>query len=544
MKKLLCIALSAIITVSAFAAVPAGSFAASSAKKAVSLKKKSATLKIKTENGKKTYGSTTIKLKKAKGVSVKKVTYKSSSKKVATVSKKGKVTAKKEGKAKITVKVKYKYKKKAKTKSLTFKVTVKDVIKHYVGPYPPIPDEEPTEPFSDPAATPLNTLPEVESKTGCFTDAAFLKKLSDFSNKLYVMTAENVDGNYSMSPISVYMALSMLYSVGDEGVKDDIESLVGMNSEEFAKTGELFVSLLNKYSYMGKTVRTLNLTNSVWLDDGEKVNSEALASLAKDFYCSAFQTPFKNNNAAANNALRKFIKHQTNGLIDQNFELDPTTLFALVNTLYFKDVWDLDREELSTEKKNFKTPEGDKKCEFLIGKYIPGQVAENDVASYFYTTTSGKYKVKFILPKDGHTLDEAMTAENLNAVNNQTDFKDTEGLTEHKTRCIFPSFKIESETPLKDILAKNGALPHAFTSYFSPLSDKELCVSEIKHKVVLDVSKTGVEGAAVTIIASKANSIAPTKQIVYHDFLIDKGFGFIVTDPSDVVLFEGKVTNP
>ena len=137
-----------------------------------------------------------------------------------------------------------------------------------------------------------------------------------------------------------------------------------------------------------------------------------------------------------------------------------------------------------------------------------------------------------------------MTAENLNAVNSQTDFKDTEGLTEHKTRCIFPSFKIESETPLKDILAKNGALPHAFTSYFSPLSDKELCVSEIKHKVVLDVSKTGVEGAAVTIIASKANSIAPTKQIVYHDFLIDKGFGFIVTDPSDVVLFEGKVTNP
>ena len=93
MKKLLCIALSTIITVSAFAAVPAGSFAASSAKKAVSLKKKSATLKIKTENGKKTYGSTTIKLKKAKGVSVKKVTYKSSSKKVATVSKKGVVKA-------------------------------------------------------------------------------------------------------------------------------------------------------------------------------------------------------------------------------------------------------------------------------------------------------------------------------------------------------------------------------------------------------------------------------------------------------------------
>ena len=123
------------------------------------------------------------------------------------------------------------------------------------------------------------------------------------------------------------------------------------------------------------------------------------------------------------------------------------------------------------------------------------------------------------------------------------DFKtwDSKG-GEHLTRCIFPSFKIDSETPLKDILLANGELGNAFTNYYSPLTDKALCVSEIKHKVVVDVSKQGIEGAAVTVIASKANSVMPDHNVYYHDFKLNSEFGFIITDPSDVTLFQGKVT--
>ena len=67
-------------------------------------------------------------------------------------------------------------------------------------------------------------------------------------------------------------------------------------------------------------------------------------------------------------------------------------------------------------------------------------------------------------------------------------------------------------------------------------------MSEIKHKVVVDVSKQGIEGAAVTVIASKANSAMPDHNVYYHDFKLNSEFGFIITDPSDVTLFQGKVT--
>lgn len=554
-KKLISIILSIIIAASVFTAVPLSSSAAAKKKASpkVSLKKTSATLKISRKKNKNVYGSTTIKVKKAKGVTIKKKSFKSNKKKIAKVSSKGKVTAKKKGSAKITVTVKYKYKKKAYTKKLTFKVKVKDVRKTKASST----STEPSDPANPAASEAIDSneeiqnakaLNNVKAPTGnsdTFTDSAFLSKLSNFSNKLYEMSSKEQTDNYTMSPVSVYMALAMLHSIGDKDVKSDIEQLAGMTDADIAKTGALFKSLTKKYtSYGGDIISRLTLTNSIWVDEGLKTNQDTLDMLADDYYCDAYETPFSKNNAAANQAVRDFIKKQTNGMIDQDFQIPASTLFALINTLYFKDVWDTEINELGTEQRVFKTSDKEQKCEFLLGKYIEGQVQETNSSKYFYSKTAHGYKVKFILPKTGYILKQAMSAENLNKINQDTEFNETEGKTKHYTRCIFPSFKVDSYTPLKEILQKNNQLTHAFCEYTSPLVDIPLQVSDIKHKVVVDVSKTGVEGAAVTIVISKAASAYDPTVKQYHDFVLDSGFGFIITDPNDVVLFEGKITNP
>ena len=91
----------------------------------VKLAKKELTLKIVAKDGKTSYGKATIKVKKSKGIKIKKTTFKSKNKKIATVSKKGKVTAKKKGSTKISVKVTYLKKGKTNTKTLLCKITVK-----------------------------------------------------------------------------------------------------------------------------------------------------------------------------------------------------------------------------------------------------------------------------------------------------------------------------------------------------------------------------------------------------------------------------------
>lgn len=524
MKKLLSVMLSVLIFTGAFTALPMN---ASAASRKVKLKKSSATLKITKKNGKNSFGKITIKLKKSKGVTVKKKSFKSSNAKIAKVSNKGVVTAKKKGSANIYVKVKYTFKKRTYSKKLTFKVKVKDLRVN----------KSPVEPEIEPEAP---SMP-----------ADFIKKLSAFSNKLYNMSVAEADGNFVMSPVSVYMALSMLYSVGDDNVKNGIIELVGMDDGDFKKTGELYLSLVKEYKAYDWEKRSevvtgrLSLSNSVWLDDTVEADKDTLGKLADDYFCQAYNAPFQKDNSTANQLVREFVKKQTNGLIDKDFGIGDETMFALINTLYFKDIWSSEKGELATKKDSFKTSSGDKTCEYLLGKYVQGQVQETDCAQYFYTTTERGYKIKLILPKDSCTLAQAMSAESLDKINGATEFNRTDSKgTRHFTRCIFPSFKIESDTPLTKIFKDNNCLTHAFYSFLSPLTpEDELCVSDIIHKTVLDVNKKGVEGAAVTIIAvEKASAIATSTK--YHDFVLNKGFGFIVTDKDDTILFEGRVTDP
>ncbi len=171
MKKLISILLSAVITAGIFTAVPLGAVAA---KWNVRLKKSSATLKITEKKGKPVYSSTKIKLVKAKGVKITKKSFKSSDKKTATVTKGGKVTAKKAGKAKITVTVKYtlknkksskKVKKNSYSKKLIFNVTVQDVrTKKNVVLTPSEATAQPTEPVSE-ATEKITEAPTAEQTT-------------------------------------------------------------------------------------------------------------------------------------------------------------------------------------------------------------------------------------------------------------------------------------------------------------------------------------------------------------------------------------------
>ena len=788
MKKIISVLISAVMVMSIFSSLPAGVFAAS---KKVSLKKTSATLKITKKKGKTTFGSAKIKVKKAKGVRIAKITYNSKNAKIAKVTKKGKVKAVSAGKTKVIVKVKFSFKKKLYSKALKYKVTVTDSRIKKVIPaqpvsvpatdateqivttesaqtatyetaetkegdttepqttaqptytteaqiatdpsedntteynpettetnwqdnpydtghcvvdsssvpeesetdwrdnpydtghcvvdpssipesattYPPTPVPTMTAPISflptynpgetatapisylptynpgETATAPISYLPTYnpddtghcvidpssipdesetswqdnpydtghcvidpssipdESETNWWdnpydtghcvidpssipdesetswqdnpydtghcvidpstyteetvaaksralnavnepsdlyeiTDEEFREKLSKLSNKLYDLSAAKENGNFVMSPVSVYMALTMLYEIGDSDVKADIESFLEMNSTDIAKTGKLFRELAKD----GINTK-LSLTNSVWLNQGQNYDETTLKKLADDLYCYAYEAPFGEDNQAANQAIRDFIKDRTNGLIDRDFGLDENTLLTLINTLYFKDLWDTESSDgLSVSQREFKTANGNKSCEFLTGEYIYGQVMSVNNADYFYTETKSGCKVKFILPKEGYTLKDVMKKDTLTAINKTTDYKVVDDNDRyHMTRCIFPTFKIESEAKLTEALKENKLLTKAFAPFMSPIvNNSTLYPAGIIHNATVKFDKYGIEGAAVTIEPMAGAGCVD----YFHDFVLDREFGFIITDENDVILFEGQVTNP
>ena len=360
---------------------------------------------------------------------------------------------------------------------------------------------------------------------------------------------EKEEKNFVVSPLSIYMAFSLLDYIGDEETKKEVSEFLNLSEEDIKNSKEIFDYLVKtRKDDAKKVISQVSLTNSIWMDkdQGFTYNQDMLDEMAELLYCYAYETPFSNNNKAANDDIRKFVKKNTNGLIDRDFELPASTLFALINTLYFKDNWNNKGSELNSEEKKFYQGVKELLCEFLISNYVYGVAVEDEIASSMYATTSFGYRITFVVPKDGHTLTEAMESKylyNLTTMSHTKSFDETK--EHHYTRTLFPLFNVSTSMDMMDVLASKNMFNHTFSAYKSNLVDTDLQVSKIIHDAVLKVDKKGIEGAAVTIIANKATSAGPDEITdIYHDFLVDKPFGFILSTYDGIVLFMGEINNP
>ena len=359
--------------------------------------------------------------------------------------------------------------------------------------------------------------------------------------------AEENGENFVASPLSIYMAFALLDYIGDETVKEEVSEFLGLTEEEILAAGELFEYIeRSAKDENGKEFRKVSLTNSIWMDvdQGYEYSKEVLDNLANNFYCYGYETPFLNDNAKANEDIRKFIKNNTNGLIDRNFELSRETLFALINTLYFKDNWNSSGWELNSKNDLFHLDDSDIRCEYVFGNYVSGVEITDEISRTMYTVTTGGYQLRFIVPNDGHTLKEAMESSYLYDLTSRSHTESApDDFTWHQTRTIFPVFEAKGNVDIKKVLIEKKMLNHTFNGYISDLVNTPIYVSDIIHDAILKVDKKGIEGAAVTIIANGAESANPS-EISYHDFLVDKPFGFILSTREGVVLFMGQITNP
>lgn len=361
--------------------------------------------------------------------------------------------------------------------------------------------------------------------------------------------------NFAVSPISVYMALALSAECSAGDTRQEILDALGVTHEQLqAHFSTLYRSLAVEYKVGNKVTSLLNLTNSIWINQGAEVKHPCIDSLSNNYYAYSYSADFANNNAEANKAVRDFVKKQTNGLIDRDFKLNDETLFTLINTLYLKTIWNTDGKDLpfAEGKYDFTAKDGTvKRVQLLQSDYISGRAAEFDAFSTFYTTTHNGYKIKFIVPNKGYTVDQVFTAENIATVNSVTNYNYYDELTDtrYETRVLFPEYKCKYDEDIIGTLKDKFNIDLFFKDHinydpacdFSTLTDMSCYCGKIQHVIDLTVNKKGIEGAAVTVIGM-AGDAAPMIT-VQQDFIIDKAFGFIITDSYDVTLFSGVVNN-
>lgn len=377
---------------------------------------------------------------------------------------------------------------------------------------------------------------------------SFLDKLDLFAARLTaaVYAVDDKESNLCISPVSVYMALALAIECGSGETREEMLSAVGVTYEEVKSfTGQLYALANREYEY---TDAFLELANSLWADDEVLLAESGVHSLANDYHCDLFRVDFATDEGER--AIASYIKDKTHGLIDGAIDLPPETLITLINTFYLKDSWNIDAINLDLTKSlyDFQNANGSTATTpLLMGYYFAGRAYEGEGYTSFYMSTDRGFRISFILPEDGYTLDEVFTAENLYTIGNVTDYgyKDDANMLLHYTRALFPAFEASSSVNIASMLQNDFGIRAAFDfaeADFSGISDTTpLALGSVLHKCALRVDKKGIEGAAATAVDGGGSPGPSDYTKVYHDFVVDRAFGFVLIDNYGTVLFSGAV---
>lgn len=376
----------------------------------------------------------------------------------------------------------------------------------------------------------------------------FAGKLSKFSNNAAVAIGAKAQGNTAVSPISVFMALAMAAESADGDTRQEILDAMGITYDDLTANIKHLCYVCNQVLAHNEELNPYNVIkciNSLWVQNGVKVKDDGVKSLTDKFYTDLFRMNFDVTNV--NDIITSYISNETRGFLAPNMEISPETLLVLMNVVYLRDVWNEfgDALDMTANKYDFAGYDNSNtSTNLLMGDYFSGRAVDAEKFRKFVTYTDGGLALTFFVPKDGYTLDDIYTSEVLNDPTPyvRTEKKDNVNYRYH-TRCLFPEFSAGFDDYIEGVIQKMGVRKFFSSDCdFSHLTDNHVFCNKIRHITKLEVTRYGIEGAAVTaeMLCGDAGPDGEVWKDVYEDFIVDRSFAFVIS-MSGVPVFTGVV---
>lgn len=356
------------------------------------------------------------------------------------------------------------------------------------------------------------------------------------------LLAKDTNNNTCMSPISLYSALSMLAFSTSGNTKAQILNYMQTSEEELTKNYKELYKASAYYDSNIDDYREL-LTNSLWFDNDFSFKEDGINNVANNSCSNIFKIDFKN--PGASDYISDYLKDETNDLIDQKIDISPDTKLVLLNSLYLNDPWLRfgDEIELSDEKYKFTNNDNSIYSDYFLYRKYNGKIYTNEEIRAMSVYTYHYFKITFIVPNDNYKINDVFNKQNIiSAINTKYDEYDTE-LYNYQTTVYFPKFKAESKYDFSNNL-KNLGISDVFDlakADFSPITDNKISCDKIIHSSKIEVDRKGIIGAAETYVA--VSMAGRYSYDVYQDFIVDRPFGYLVSDQSNRVLFSGIINN-
>ncbi|MBN1262789.1 MAG: serpin family protein [Candidatus Pacebacteria bacterium] len=357
-------------------------------------------------------------------------------------------------------------------------------------------------------------------------------------NVLKELKSDDESKNVVISPLSIALALSMTYNGADGETRGAMAETLNIERFSVRETNEKSAALVADLENPDPRVK-IAIANSIWGKKGQTFNSEFI-NTNKQYYQAAIEY-LDFGLPEAVETINNWARENTQGKIPKIVEppISPLMVMYLINAVYFKGSWTVEFDPELTEEKRFTLPDNSVISHPLMKqKRNDFNYFENDLfqAVCLSYGENERLRMYVFLPK--RTLSEFVRALSVDNWNQWlADFNKTEGTI------LLPRFKIEYEKLLNKALSSLGmAIAFSPGDRFPKISPN-LSISEVLHKVFIEVSEEGTEAAAVTSVSMRITAVNPDERIFYME--VNRPFFFAIQDnQTEEILFTGFIQEP
>ncbi|XP_031847109.2 uncharacterized protein LOC116433298 [Nomia melanderi] len=369
------------------------------------------------------------------------------------------------------------------------------------------------------------------------------ERFSTFDWMLFKAVSRRETGNFLLSPVSLKIALVLLYEGAQEQSADEIASAMQLPGSLPAvrnKFGDILRSLQES-----SPAYSLNIGSRVYIDSNIVIRQRYQAIL-KTFYGTDVIHANLSNARPIVESVNGWISNVTNGNIQKMIEDEDKvkeSLMLMMNAVYFKGSW----------YRKYFSPEDTRIGSFHVDSKRTVQVPFMHTNRHFFYSESSELNAKILrIPYDGNKFSLYLilpqtqdgigqVAENINQY----------VLTRHMwlmqdllVDVMIPKFKFQYTTHLEPALRELG-IRDIFDDTAS-LTNIAITRRISRHLKVSDiVQKTGIEVNENGTTAFAATEVEIGNKIDGMTFHANHPFAFFIEDESTAtILYSGRVANP
>ena len=387
---------------------------------------------------------------------------------------------------------------------------------------------EPAPKKATPAAAPALTAPQATVQFG-----------------LNMMGRLRGAGNLVFSPDSIEAALAMA-GVGANGdtASQMASALALPGPSAFASVGALQGTLESEQATAGPpgdpNAPIFQIADGMFVAPGFALQDSFVSSLGSEFGATPQSVDFAT--PAGADAINAFVKQHTAGVIPQAVspqDLDPQTLLALVNTLYFKGKWTSQFDPSASAPATFTAASGPQTVPFMNQTETLPYVQGSDYAVADLPYRSSTFSLMLVLPDPGVSV---------STVANQLDGPTLDalaaGLRPQYVKLSMPRFHVAFSGSVIPQLQALGMIDAFGNADFTGITGANigLYIELVQHTADFTVDEQGTVAAASTVVGTTAVSgfVAPPPIV----FDANRPYLFFLRDnATGALLFAGQLSD-